>query len=150
MDGTAPGGRGLMARVLVVDDEPDILLMLQVTLEASGHVVVLAADGESGLSRLLEGPVDCVLIDVMMPVMDGWGVLDGVARLAQPPPVIIVSARSEDRDVRRALGSGAVDYVTKPFSLPRLVELVELVEEVADLDAEGRDAHRAKRLAEVG
>jgi DNA-binding response OmpR family regulator len=60
--------------------------------------------------------------------------------------VIIVSARSEDRDVRRALGAGAVDYVTKPFSLPKLVELVE---EVADLDARGRAAHRAERLARV-
>ena len=136
-----------MARILVVDDEPDILLMMRVALEASGHDTVLAPDGESGLARLREGPVDCVLLDVMMPVMDGWGVLDGVNKLADPPPVIIVSARSEDRDVRRALASGAVDYVTKPFSLPKLVELVE---EVADLDADGRAAHRAKRLAGVG
>jgi DNA-binding response OmpR family regulator len=136
-----------MARVLVVDDEPDILLMMRVALEASGHETVLAPDGESGLARLREGRVDCVLLDVMMPVMDGWGVLEGVERLADPPPVIIVSARSEDRDVRRALGSGAVDYVTKPFSLPKLVELVE---EVADLDAHGLAAHRASRLAAVG
>ncbi len=135
-----------MANVLVVDDEPDILLMLQVALEASGHDAVLAPDGEAGLSRLGEGPVDCVLLDVMMPVMDGWGVLEGVARLPDPPPVVIISARSEERDVRRALGSGAVDYVTKPFSLPKLVELVE---QVAGLDAAGRDAHRAERLARV-
>lgn len=135
-----------MANVLVVDDEPDILLMLRVALEASGHDAVLAPDGEAGLSRLQEGHVDCVLLDVMMPVMDGWGVLDGVARLADPPPVVIISARSEDRDVRRALTSGAVDYVTKPFSLPKLVELVELV---ADLDTDGLEAHRADRLAGV-
>ena len=135
-----------MANVLVVDDEPDILLMLRVALEASGHDAVIAPDGESGLSRLRDGNVDCVLLDVMMPVMDGWGVLDGLAQMADPPPVVIISAKSEDRDVRRALTSGAVDYVTKPFSLPKLVELVELV---ADLDAEGRDAHRARRLAGV-
>jgi DNA-binding response OmpR family regulator len=120
--------------------------MLRVALEASGHDAVLAPDGEAGLSRLRDGHVDCVLLDVMMPVMDGWGVLDGVAKLSDPPPVVIISARSEDRDVRRALGSGAVDYVTKPFSLPKLVELVE---EVAALDAEGLDAHRAMRLARV-
>ena len=136
-----------MASVLVVDDEPDILLMLRVALEASGHDAVLAPDGEAGLTRLQQQHVDCVLLDVMMPVMDGWGVLDAVERMADPPPVIIVSARSEDRDVRRALGAGAVDYVTKPFSLPRLVELVE---EVADLDAEGLAAHRARRLDGVG
>lgn len=132
-----------MVKVLVVDDEPDILLMMRVALEASGHETVLAPDGESGLARLLEGPVDCVLLDVMMPVMDGWGVLDGVEKLADPPPVIVVSAKSEDRDVRRALTSGAVDYVTKPFNLPQLVELVE---EIVDLDAAGREAHRADRL----
>jgi DNA-binding response OmpR family regulator len=136
-----------MANVLVVDDEPDILLMLRVALEASGHDAVLAPDGEAGLSRLREGRVDCVLLDVMMPVMDGWGVLDGVSAMADPPPVVIISARSEDRDVRRALSSGAVDYVTKPFSLPKLVELVE---QVADLDADGLDAHRASRLGRLG
>ena len=135
-----------MANVLVVDDEPDILLMLRVALEASGHDAVLAPDGEAGLARLGEGHVDCVLLDVMMPVMDGWGVLDGVAKLADPPPVVIISARSEDRDVRRALTSGAVDYVTKPFSLPKLVALVE---QVTGLDADGLDAHRAERLAGV-
>jgi two-component system KDP operon response regulator KdpE len=139
-------GHGLMGSVLVVDDEPDILLMLRVALEASGHDTVLAPDGEAGLLRLKEQHVDCVLLDVMMPVMDGWGVLDGVAKLADPPPVVVISARSEARDVRRALGAGAVDYVTKPFSLPKLVELVE---EVADLDADGIAAHRAKRLAGV-
>jgi len=136
-----------MATVLVVDDEPDILLMLRVALEASGHDAVLAPDGEAGMSRLGEGGIDCVLLDVMMPVMDGWGVLDGLAAMAEPPPVVIMSARSEDRDVRRALTSGAVDYVTKPFSLTRLVDLVE---QVADLDAGGRLAHRAARLARVG
>jgi len=136
-----------MANVLVVDDEPDILLMLRVALEASGHDAVLAPDGEAGLIRLGEGDVDCVLLDVMMPVMDGWGVLEGVAAMPDPPPVVIISARSEDRDVRRALGSGAVDYVAKPFSLPTLVSLVE---RVTGLDADGRDAHRADRLARVG
>ena len=135
-----------MANILVVDDEPDVLLMLRVALEASGHDAVLAPDGEAGLARLAEGNADCVLLDVMMPVMDGWGVLDAVARLAEPPPLVVISARSEDRDVRLALSAGAVDYVTKPFDLRRLVDLVELV---AGLDAAGRAAHRAGRLAGV-
>jgi len=136
-----------MAKVLVVDDEPDILLMLRLALETSGHDTVLAPDGEEGLSRLAGGQVDCVILDVMMPVMDGWSVLEAVAAMADPPPVVIISARSEDRDVRRALAAGAVDYVTKPFNL---YELVELVEQVTDLDTEGRDAHRADRLAGLG
>ncbi len=136
-----------MATVLVVDDEPDILLMMRVALGAAGHDTVLAPDGEAGLARLGDVSVDCVLLDVMMPVMDGWGVLDRVAAMPEPPAVVIISARSEDGDVRRALASGAVDYVTKPFSLPRLVDLVE---QVSGLDADGRVAHRASRLARVG
>ena len=132
-----------MASVLVVDDEPDILLMLRVALEASGHDAVLAPDGEAGLSRLREVQVDCVLLDVMMPVMDGWGVLDGVAKLPDPPPVVVISARSEDRDVRRALTSGAVDYVTKPFDPD---DVVGMADRVLACSRSELDAYRLKAL----
>jgi CheY-like chemotaxis protein len=131
-----------MATVLVVDDEPDILLMLRVALESSGHTAVLAPDGEAGLQRLREQAVDCVLLDVMMPVMDGWGVLGAVKQLADPPPVVVISAKSGEQDVQRAFELGAVDYVTKPFSP---FALVSLVEEVAGMDEAARKAHRASK-----
>jgi len=137
---------GVMPTVLVVDDEPDILLMLRVAFEVAGHDTLLAPDGEAALSQLVGEHVDCVILDVLMPVMDGWSVLDGVTRSSDPPPVVVISARSEDRDVRRALGAGAVDYVSKPFDAPKLVALVE---QVIKLDAEGRDAHRADRLTRL-
>jgi len=105
-----------VARVLIVDDEPDILLMLRVNLEADGYATALAADGESALQRIGEEAFDLVLLDVMMPVMDGWGVLDRLATETEAPLVIVVSAKSSRRDMARALEMGAVAYVTKPFS----------------------------------
>ena len=133
-----------MARVLIVDDEPDILLMLRVNLESDGHETALAADGETALQRVAEERFDLMLLDVMMPVMDGWGVLDNLARFDNAPKrVIVVSAKSSDRDVARALDAGAVDYISKPFS-PR--DLSTLVDQVLALPDEELEAHRESRL----
>ena len=133
-----------MARVLIVDDEPDILLMLRVNLESDGHETALAADGETALQRVAEERFDLMLLDVMMPVMDGWGVLDNLPRFDNAPRrVIVVSAKSSDRDVARALDAGAVDYISKPFS-PR--DLSTLVEQVLALPDDALDAHREARL----
>lgn len=135
-----------MTRVLIVDDEPDILLMLRVNLEADGFETALAADGETALQRVGEDRFDLMLLDVMMPVMDGWGVLDALPRMAHPPRVIVVSAKSSDRDVARAIEAGAVDYLTKPFSPS---ELAALVQKVVVLDPDELDAHRKARLARI-
>jgi DNA-binding response OmpR family regulator len=133
-----------MARVLIVDDEPDILLMLRVNLEAQGYETAMAADGETALQRMGEEHFDLMLLDVMMPVMDGWGVLDNLQRHPDPPRVVVVSAKTSDRDVARALGAGAVDYLTKPFSTN---ELSALVADVLTLDDERAEVHRQERLA---
>ncbi|HVF75881.1 MAG TPA: response regulator [Acidimicrobiales bacterium] len=135
-----------MTRVLIVDDEPDILLMLRVNLEADGFETALAADGETALQRVTEERFDLMLLDVMMPVMDGWGVLDGLAALSSPPRVIVVTAKSSERDVVRAIEAGAVDYLTKPFSP---AELGALVQKVVGLGPDDLDAHRQARLARV-
>lgn len=128
-----------MTRVLIVDDEPDILLMLRVNLEADGFETALAADGETALKRIGEERFDVVLLDVMMPVMDGWGVLQGLGGEADAPRVIVVSAKSSDRDVLRALELGASDYVKKPFS-PE--ELSALIAKLAAFSPDQLDAHR--------
>ena len=135
-----------MTRVLIVDDEPDILLMLRVNLEADGFETALAADGETALRRIDEERFDLVLLDVMMPVMDGWGVLQGLAGDPAAPRVIVVSAKSADRDVARALHGGAADYVTKPFSP---VDLSDLIEKVVSYTPEQLDAHRHHRLSQL-
>jgi DNA-binding response OmpR family regulator len=113
-----------VTRVLIVDDEPDILLMLRVNLEADGYETALAADGESALRRIEQEDFDLVLLDVMMPVMDGWSVLDVLQAHPAPPRVIVVSAKSGDKDIARAIQSGAADYVVKPFSPDHLSGLI--------------------------
>ena len=113
-----------MATVLLVDDEPDILLMLRMSFEDEGHQVVTAANGEQALQRLAEGGIDAVVLDMMMPVVDGWGVLRGKLAAGDTTPVVVVSAKSDARDAEKVVELGAVDYVMKPFDLDGLIRLV--------------------------
>jgi DNA-binding response OmpR family regulator len=112
------------AKVLVVDDEPDVLLLLRIHFEEAGYRTVLAADGETALRRLDEERPDAVVLDVMMPVMDGWSVLEALRSRADAPPVVVLSARTTDADIARARELGAADYVTKPFEPAALLAAV--------------------------
>ena len=114
-------------RVLIVDDEPDILLMLRVNLESEGYDTALAGDGETALRRIEEERPDVVLLDVMMPVMDGWGVLSNLHRMDPRPRILVLSAKSGDRDFAKAYELGADEYVTKPFDPDGLIESIELL-----------------------
>ena len=113
-----------MARILVVDDEPDILLLHRLNLEAAGHEVVLAADGMKALERIDVDRPDCVVLDVMMPVLDGWGVLEALQGRLDAPPVLVVSAKSSDADVEHAMSIGARGYLAKPFNAQTLLDQV--------------------------
>ena len=107
-----------MTRVLVIDDEAPIRLLCRVNLEAEGMEVLEAADGRSGLDLArTEGP-DVVLLDVMMPGLDGWQVAAELLRddRTSQIPIIFLTARVEIRDRARGLDIGGVDYVTKPFN----------------------------------
>ncbi len=110
-----------MARILVVDDEPDILLLLRIHLTAAGHETVLAADGEQALERLQREPFDLVLLDVCMPIMDGWSVLEAIR---EPTRAVVMSGGPAPGELRRAFELGAADYVRKPFLPERLLEAV--------------------------
>ena len=114
----------MTVRILVVDDEPDVLLMLRMSLEDEGYEVVLAPDGQAGLERIAEQRPDLVLLDLMMPVLDGWAVLERKRRDGDDTPVVVLSAKSDPDDIDKALALGAVDYVGKPFDLDRLMALV--------------------------
>ncbi len=107
-----------MARILVVDDTPDIRLLLVAVLQRAGHEVIEAADGTSVQSWVRDSKPDVIILDLMMPGMDGWETL---ALLKASPesrdiPVIISSALSEDADLEKARLMGAVDYVPKPWT----------------------------------
>ena len=133
-----------MAKVLLVDDEPDILLMLRMSFEDEGHEIVMAADGRMGLERLAESKPDIVVLDMMMPVIDGWGVLEAMRLEGLTTPVIVVSAKSDPRDCRKALELGAVEYVVKPFDLDRLLALATAV---AAEDPTARELRRQRAIA---
>lgn len=113
-----------MARILVVDDEPDILLLHRLNLEGAGHEVLLAADGMKALERIGTDHPDCVVLDVMMPVLDGWGVLEALQERVDAPPVLVVSAKSAQADIDHALSMGAKGYLAKPFNATTLLEEV--------------------------
>jgi DNA-binding response OmpR family regulator len=136
-------------RVLVIDDEAPIRLLCRVNLEAEGMQVLEAADGPAGLEKArAEGP-DVVLLDVMMPGLDGWRVAE---ELLDDPrtesiPIVFLTARAELRDRARGIDLGGIDYVTKPFNP---VELAPLVRELLDRVARGeRDALRREKLTEL-
>lgn len=117
-----------MARILVAEDEEHIAEMVAFKLTNAGHQVVRARDGEEALG-LAEGERPAlILLDVMMPVLSGFEVL---RRLKADPslaaiPVIMVTAKSQERDVVSGLRNGAADYIVKPFSLKELTARVEL------------------------
>ncbi len=118
--GTAPAGGVRMTRVLVVDDEPQMLRALSANLRARGYDVDLAATGEAALARAARDHPDLVLLDLGLPGMDGVEVVRGL-RGWTDVPVIVVSARHEEASKVAALDAGADDYVTKPFGMDELL-----------------------------
>ena len=105
-----------MTSVLVIDDNDDFRGMLARTLADAGYAVTEESGGRSGLIAARTTDPDVVLLDLSMPDMDGWQVLDGIRRDSPLPAVIVLSAYQREADAVQALGRGADDYVTKPFS----------------------------------
>lgn len=114
-------------KVLIVDDEPDVLLTLRMILEMEGFDPSLAADGETALRRIDEEHPDVVLLDIMMPVLDGWFVLAELAGRMRRPRVIVCSAKSSPVDMQRARDLGADEYIVKPWEADALVETIRTV-----------------------
>ncbi len=110
-------------RILIVDDEPDLLSVLRFGLEAEGFDVVEAADGERGLELARTGQPDLIVLDLMLPRMDGYKVCRALKfdERYRRIPIIILSARSGETDRRLAFDLGADEYVTKPYEVRDLV-----------------------------
>jgi CheY-like chemotaxis protein len=109
--------------VLVVDDEPQVVWMLQFSLEAEGFQTFAARDGRTALDELREHRPQLMLLDIMMPVMDGWSVLQEIRDLpeGERPRVVVVSARATLRDRAKAAELGAIAFVAKPFNVDDLL-----------------------------
>lgn len=119
--------------VLVVDDEPQVVWMLQFSLEAEGYQTYSARDGRSALDEVREHHPELMLLDIMMPVMDGWAVLEELQGLPREerPRVIVVSARTSLRDKAKAAELGADAFVTKPFNVDDLLLVLHDLERSA-------------------
>jgi DNA-binding response OmpR family regulator len=112
--------------VLVVDDDARMLRMMQMILETEGFQVLMASNGEAALKVLIEQNPDLVLLDIMMPVMDGYTLCSRIREFSQIP-IIMVTAKGNIEEIARGLNSGADDYVTKPFSSKVLIARVKAV-----------------------
>jgi two-component system copper resistance phosphate regulon response regulator CusR len=124
-------------RILVIEDEPLILSFLSRGLAAEGFVVDGAGDGRGGLARALSESYDLVVLDLLLPQLDGLTVLRELQRQRPELPVVIVSARSDLQTKLRGFGLGASDYVSKPFSLDELLARVRAQLRRATLDEDG-------------
>jgi DNA-binding response OmpR family regulator len=110
-----------MSRILIIEDELAMRTALKDCLEAEGHRVMQAADGEAGLKRALEEKPDVVLLDIMMPRLDGYAVCAELRRVGNSVPVLMLTAKGQVDDRVTGLDSGADDYLVKPFSTDELL-----------------------------
>ena len=115
-----------MGTILVVDDDADIRELIQAILEAAGHDVALAADGQEALNKLKRKPYDLVVLDIMMPTMSGYEVLEQIRAMPSraSTPVIVVTAKHDPTGVMREVRGGAVDHLAKPFMPEELEDVV--------------------------
>lgn len=141
-----------MATVLIVDDEPDIVLFVRVNMEMEGHEVLTAADGEGALAAVRDHHPDLVVLDVMMPKLDGWHVLEQLKAdddlLVRTIPVVMLTALSSDYDQVRGGIEGAVYYLPKPVAPDALVASVRAALE-GDPEPVQRKAAQQQALARL-
>ncbi|HEY1663793.1 MAG TPA: response regulator transcription factor [Verrucomicrobiae bacterium] len=148
-------------RILIVEDEPDLLRSLAQALREEGYAVDTAADGEDGLYKAENYDYDTVVLDVMLPKMDGWQILAKL-RKTKKTPVLMLTARDQSQDRVRGLDTGADDYVVKPFDLSelfaRLRALIRRTQnkttnviEIGDvkIDTAARNIFRAEKAVEL-
>jgi len=116
-----------MARVLVIDDEPDVRWVLRLSLERAGHEVIMAEDGLRGVAMAQRQRPDVIVLDLMMPVMDGYGVLDALGRddRTKRVPVLVLTAKALPEEEDRVTEAGATRFMTKPFEPSDLASALE-------------------------
>ena len=116
-----------MPRILIIEDEEDMIRGLQFNLEARGFEVVTARDGDAGYRAALAERPDLVLLDLMLPMRDGYEVCKALRKARPDLPIMMLTARSQEDEVVLGLKLGADDYITKPFSVPELMARIETV-----------------------
>ena len=113
-----------MPRILIIEDETPMRTALADVIKAEGYRAITAADGESGLQRAVEEKPDLILLDIMMPRLDGYEVCAELRRLGKPVPILMLTAKGQVEDRVTGLDVGADDYLVKPFSTEELLARV--------------------------
>ncbi|WP_324069224.1 MAG: response regulator [Flavobacterium sp.] len=116
-----------MKKILIVDDEPNIVMTLEYTFKKSNYEVFIARDGQEALDILKTNFPDVIILDIMMPMVDGFATLEQIRKHAnlQHTKVLFLSAKNKESDIEKGLALGADAYMTKPFSIKKVVEQVE-------------------------
>jgi two-component system alkaline phosphatase synthesis response regulator PhoP len=115
-----------MKKILLVDDQPNFIKMVSLKLEKMGYAVVSAENGRVGLERAIAEQPDLIVMDIMMPEMDGFTACEKIKEQSPKKcPVIFLSAKGQESDRRRAAELGAVDFIAKPFSPKMLIDRIE-------------------------
>jgi DNA-binding response OmpR family regulator len=137
-----------VARVLVIDDEDDVLLLCRVNLQHAGHEVLEALDGDRGLELARSGRPDIVVLDLMLPSIDGYEVLAALRDddRTRHLPVLVLTAKAQIEDELRSWRAGAAEFLTKPFPPQTLVEALE---RVVAASQDEREARRHDALREL-
>lgn len=108
-------------RILVVEDDPSIYRLISFKLELEGYLVDISTDGQDALNKVFGADYDALILDLMLPSIDGMTILKSIREKKKDLPVIILSAKSQERDVMKGFAAGADDYLVKPF---RPLELI--------------------------
>ena len=116
-----------MKKILIVDDEPNIVMTLEYTFKKSNYEVFIARDGQEALDILKTNFPDVIILDIMMPMVDGFATLEQIRKNAnlQHTKVMFLSAKNKESDIEKGLALGADAYMTKPFSIKKVMEKVE-------------------------
>jgi DNA-binding response OmpR family regulator len=135
-------------RILVVDDEPDVLLLCRVNLEFAGHEVFDAGDADRGMAAVFEHEPDLIILDIMLPMRDGLSFLRELRSnpVTADVPVILLTAKTQGSDQLVGFQTGADEYITKPFS-PSV--LTNTIESVFRMSPEERTSFRDKAMAQL-
>ncbi len=119
------------ARILVVDDDADTLKLIELTLKTAGHYVELASDGDTGYDLIRQGSFDLILLDVMMPDVSGFDVMQRLNEEGQPyPPIVIFTARNRPEDQETGCRLGARNYIIKPVTRGQLLDIIQDIKKI--------------------
>ncbi|MDR0356857.1 MAG: response regulator transcription factor [Clostridiales Family XIII bacterium] len=129
-----------MTKILIVEDEENIRELIAYNLVSEGYELVIAEDGKSGLAAANEENPDLILLDIMLPALDGYGVIRALREAGNPVPVIMLTAKNDEVDKVLGLEFGADDYITKPFGVRELKARIRAVLRRCEIEGAGLDA----------